>query len=235
MADKYIVDVTGEERTKLFDLTRKGKASARKIVRAHVLLRADEDATDASIAQALHVGCSTVHRTRQRFVEGGLPWALTERSRRGGQRRLDGKQEAFLVALACSNPPAGRVCWTTQLLADRMVQLQVAETLSDETVRRVLKKRTSSPGRRRNGASRRSAPSSSGIWKTSWICTPNRLIPVGRSSVLTKVPINLSARPAVPGRGRPVIRDATIMSTSGRGRPTCFSSSSPWPAGGTSW
>src|SRR5712691_4317363 len=156
MADKYVVDVTEEERMTLLDLIKKGKASARKIVRAHVLLRADEDATDEEIAQSLHVGRATVHRTRERFVAGGLPWALMERPRRGAERRLDGKQEADLVALACSAPPAGLICWTTQLLAVRMVELQITETLSDETVRRVLKKRTASPGRKRNGVFPRS-------------------------------------------------------------------------------
>lgn len=142
MSEKYIVDATDAERADLLDLIKKGKPSARTVARAHILLRADEDATDASIATALHVGPSTVHRARQRFVEGGVDWALRERPRSGGKRRLDGKQEAYLVALACSAPPAGRTCWTTQLLADRMVALKQCEVLSDETVRRVLKKQT---------------------------------------------------------------------------------------------
>jgi transposase len=88
----------------------------------------------------LRVGLSTVHRTRQRFVEEGLANALTERWRPGTRQKLDGKQEAFLVALACSTPPMGRKRWTMQLLADRLVALQLAEAVSDETVRLVLKK-----------------------------------------------------------------------------------------------
>jgi transposase len=111
------------------------------VTRAHILLQAAEAATDEEIAEALRVGVSTVHRTRQRFVEVGLEGALTERSRCGCGRKLDGKHEAFLVALACSTPPEGRDRWTRQLLADRLVALQRLEPVSDETVRRVLKKR----------------------------------------------------------------------------------------------
>jgi transposase len=92
-----------------------------------------------------------VERIRQRFVEDGLEAALSERPRPGGQRKLAGTQEAFLIALACSTPPEGRTCWTMQLLADRLVELQVVEAISDETVRRTLKKTSSSRGRRRPG------------------------------------------------------------------------------------
>ena len=85
-------------------------------------------------------------RTRKRFVAGGAEWALCEAPRPGAQRKLDGKQEAYLVALACSEPPAGREHWTMQLLADRLVTLQVTDGISDETVRRLLKKTSSSLG-----------------------------------------------------------------------------------------
>jgi transposase len=81
-----------------------------------------------------------VERIRKRFVEEGLEAALTERPRPGGQRKLDGKQEAFLIALACSTPPEGRICWTMQLLANRLVALRIVDAISDETVRRTLKK-----------------------------------------------------------------------------------------------
>ena len=141
MGDKYLVDLTDAEQEYLFDLIKKGKTSVRKVTRAHILLQAAEEATDEEIAEALRVGVSTVHRTRQRFVEEGLPAALTERARCGCGRKLDGKQEAFLVALACSTPPPGRDRWTMQLLADRFVEFQAVEQVSDETVRRVLKKR----------------------------------------------------------------------------------------------
>jgi transposase len=145
-AKKYRVTLTKEERKDLQTLLRGGRAKARKIARAHVLLLADEGKTDEAIAEVLHVGLSTVGRTRQRFVEGGLEWALNERPRPGAARRLDGKAEAFLVALACSGPPEGRTRWTMQLLADRMVELGVVEELSDDTVRRTLKRGRLNPG-----------------------------------------------------------------------------------------
>lgn len=142
MAKRYIVKLTEEERATLFALIKKGKAPARKITRAHILLQADEGKTDAVIASALHVGISTVERTRKRFVVGNLEYALHERQRPGAKRKLDGKQEAFLIALACSDAPEGRERWTMQLLAGRLVELGVVETISQETVRRVLKKVT---------------------------------------------------------------------------------------------
>ena len=140
MAHKYMVDLTAAEQEDLCRLIKQGKPAARKVARAHILLHAAEGATDEEIAETLRVGLSTVHRTRQRFVEGGLTSALTERRRPGARLKLDGKQEAFLVALACSTPPAGQQRWTMQLLADRLVELRVVETISDETVRRTLKK-----------------------------------------------------------------------------------------------
>jgi transposase len=190
MADKYLVDLTGAEQADLFDLIKKGKASARKVTRAHILLQAAEAATDEEIAEALRVGVSTVHRTRQRFVETGLEGALTERSRCGCGRKLDGKHEAFLVALACSTPPAGRDRWTMQLLAERLVALQRLEPVSDETVRRVLKKTSSSHGRKKNGAFPASVLNSSGAWRMSWISTPSPMTRDARKFVLTKVQCN---------------------------------------------
>lgn len=155
MAKKYVVDLTVEERDSLRQLLRRGSARVRRLTRARILLLADEDRTDEEIAYALHVGRSTVERTRRRFVEGGLDRALKDRPRPGKARLLDGKQEAFLVALACSDPPEGRERWTMQLLADRLIELRVVDSITDETVRRLLKKTTSSRGRRRTGASRR--------------------------------------------------------------------------------
>jgi transposase len=154
MAKKSIVNLADDERAQLLALTTRGKGSARRLSRAHVLLQADTGLSDDAIAQALHLGTATVERIRKRFVEEGLEAALSERPRPGGQRKLDGKQEAFLIALACSAPPEGRTCWTMQLLADRLVALQVVEAISDETVRRTLKKTRSSRGRRRPGVFR---------------------------------------------------------------------------------
>jgi transposase len=118
MAKKYIVTLTSEEREVLLALTKRGKVAARKLTRAHILLQADAGVTDEAIAQALHAGLATVERVRKRFVEQGLEAALTERPRPGGKGKLDGRTEAFLVALACSIPPDERKCWTMQRLAD---------------------------------------------------------------------------------------------------------------------
>ena len=155
MAKKYIVELTPEEREQLRQLVRRGKQSARRVYRARILLLADDGRTDEEIWTALQVGKCTVERTRQRFVEEGLDAALSERPRPGKPRKLNGKQEAFLVALACSDPPNGYEKWTMQLLADRLVELRVVDSIVDETVRRVLKKTTSSRGRKSSGASRR--------------------------------------------------------------------------------
>jgi transposase len=140
MRKKYIVNLTAEERDQLLDLIKKGTSSARKLARAHILLRADEGATDDEIAVALHVNRSTVERTRKKLVEGNLEWALSERPRPGAKRKLDLKQEAFLIATTCSEAPTGQARWTMQLLADELVSLGIVETISDETVRRTLKK-----------------------------------------------------------------------------------------------
>jgi transposase len=136
----YIVDLTKEERTHLLDFVRSGKQSARKLNRARILLLADEGKADSEIAAALHTGTATVQRTRQRFVEANLEGALNERRRPGGQKKLDEKGEAILETLAHSKPPEGRKRWTLQLLADRLVQLKVVDSISYETVRQELKK-----------------------------------------------------------------------------------------------
>jgi transposase len=150
---RYVVELTDEERASLRALTQKGKASARVIRRAHLLLLADQGKTDEQIQDALQVGIATVERLRKRCVEEGIEAALHERRRPGGAPKLGQKQEAFLIALACSDPPKGRARWTMQLLADQMVTLGQVESLSDETVRRVLKKGRSSRGRTARGVS----------------------------------------------------------------------------------
>jgi transposase len=148
----YCVDLSEEERAALLALTQKGKVAARRLRRAQILLLAHEERTDTQIAAALHVGLATVERTRKRFVEEGFEASLAERARPGRVRRLDSHQEAFLVALACSDPPEGRAAWTMQLLADRLVGLGVVESVSDETVRRRLKQTNSSRGSKSAGA-----------------------------------------------------------------------------------
>jgi transposase len=143
MNKKYIVDLQGEERTTLQRIIRSGKHSARKIHWAHALLKADAGWKDEKIAEALDISLPTVQRIRQRFVEEGLEVALGAHSHkpRPYLQRLDGEQEAKLIALACSSAPEGYSRWTLRLLAEKVVELQVVEQVSYQTVRRVLKKR----------------------------------------------------------------------------------------------
>lgn len=150
----YVVDLTDDERAALVALIHAATTRARMVNRAQILLHADEGKQDKEIAAALHTSGSTVGRIRKRFVEDGLHGALHEVVRPGGARKLDGAQAAHLVALACSDPPDGRKEWTMQLLADRLVTLGVVEAISDETVRRTLKRGASSRGCTSSGASR---------------------------------------------------------------------------------
>ena len=146
MAKRWRVMLTDEERERLRALTRQGKAGARTIRRAQVLLLADDERTDEQIAAALHCGLSTVARTRQRCVDEGPDAALVDRPRPGAAPKLTPKQQAFTIALACTKPPEGHLRWTMQLLADRLVELEVIPAISDESIRRLLKKGASSRG-----------------------------------------------------------------------------------------
>ena len=174
MAKKYIVDLNKDEKAELVALTQKGRPGARKIKRANLLLLADAGKPDFKIAKLLHTSGLTVLRTRHRFVEGGLDFALNELPRAGRLPKIDNKVETILTTLAQSQPPNGRVRWTLQLLADRLVALTRLERLSYEAVRLVLKKTISNPGSVRNGVSQLSSvPNLSGAWKISWVCTPS--------------------------------------------------------------
>jgi len=137
---KYVVNLSADERATLRQLLRSGRPSARKVMRARILLKADEGRTDAEVAAAVDVGIATVHRIRQRCVEEGVEAALGERPRSGAPALLSGAAQAHIIAVACSTPPGGRPRWTLRLLADRVVELKLAERCSYETVRRVLKK-----------------------------------------------------------------------------------------------
>jgi transposase len=157
MEVKYVVKLTASEYAQLHALVRAGTAAAATLTHARILLKADQAEGapawgDARITEALDVGLSTVHRVRQAFVEEGLEAALHRRRPTGRQyRKLDGAQEARLVALACSPPPQGRQHWTLKLLADRLVELQVVDGISPECVRMTLKKTTSSRGGNSSG------------------------------------------------------------------------------------
>jgi transposase len=152
MKKLYHVKLTEEERRHLSDITSKGKAGARRINRARVLLLADAGKRDPEIREIVGVKASFVERTRQRFAEGGVERGLNDRPRSGRPPKLNGKQEAFLVALTCSDSPAGHETWTMRLLADKLVELQVIEDISHETVRQVLKKTSLNPGSKNAGA-----------------------------------------------------------------------------------
>jgi transposase len=142
---KYRLALDDDDREQLAHLLHGGTHATRKVTRARMLRKAAEGWEDRAIAAALSVGRATVERLRQRFVEEGLG-ALDERRRPGTQPKLDEQAEARLIAEACSNAPEGRKRWTLHLLADRVVALGLAESYSYESVRRVLKKATSSPG-----------------------------------------------------------------------------------------
>jgi transposase len=149
---KYVVRLDPEEREQLLALVNTGRAAAVKLLHARILLKADVDAggrrwTDAEIAEALDTSAATVHRVRQTWVEQGLEAALARKRPTGRQyRKLDGVQEAQLIAMACSAPPEGRVRWTLTLLADKLVELDIVDAISAECVRTTLKKPTSNRG-----------------------------------------------------------------------------------------
>ena len=145
---RYRVDLNEAERAQLAALLSGGKHAARKLKRAQILLAADAGIADEDIASSVSVGGSTVYRTKRRFVEGNLEFALSEEARPGAARKLSGKEAALLVATACSNPPQGRTRWTLDLLAGAMVRLTEHEGLSRETVRRRLAEDDLKPWRR---------------------------------------------------------------------------------------
>lgn len=151
-AKRYVVELTSEERQELERWVSQGLHHARELRRARMLLladinRADGGWKDAAIAEALGAGVRTVERTRQVCVEEGVEAAVAhKRPKRTRSKRLDGEAEAYLIQLACSPPPEGRQKWTMQLLADRLIELEIVETVSKDTVRTTLKKTHSNRG-----------------------------------------------------------------------------------------
>ena len=149
---KYVVTLTESEREELQRVIRKGKAAARKLLHARILLKADSSPgqpgwSDEAISEALEVSWSTIGRVREQFVDKGVTAALERQpAKRVYERKLDGEREARLVALVCSQPPQGSPRWTLQLLTDKMVELGYVEEISDETIRRTLKKMNLSLG-----------------------------------------------------------------------------------------
>lgn len=151
MNKKYIVSLTPEERLLLEQLTKKGKAPVYKVNHARILLKADTNQKDGgwkdlAISKALDISVPTIERVRRLFVEQSLEAALTRQPSSSKSRKLDGEQEAYLIAMACSQPPEGQARWTLRLLAGRMVELEYVESISHETVRQTLKKTNLSLG-----------------------------------------------------------------------------------------
>ena len=135
---RYLVELNDEEKAHLLQRVSRGRSGARQLKRAQVLLAAARGESDVAIAANLSVGTSTVYRTKRRFVEEGLEAALSEQPRAGAARKLSGKEEALLVAVACSNPPSGRARWTLELLAGELVRRTEHTAVSRETIRRRL-------------------------------------------------------------------------------------------------
>ena len=157
MGKKYIVRLTEEDRQGLTSITRTGKHAARKIIHAKVVLAADESLglqkTDKEIARELGIGTRTVERIRAQFVEEGLESALNRKPRTTKKPlKIRGEEEAHLIALCCSTPPAGQARWTLKLLSNRLVEMEIMESVSPATVGRALKKTNLSLGKKRNGA-----------------------------------------------------------------------------------
>ena len=146
MVKRYRVTLTDAERDRLVSLSRKRTASVRMVRRAQALLLAADDQTDEEIGERVRMSVTTLERLRRRFVEEGLEASLRERPRPGARPKLGPKEQAFVVALACTKPPEGRHRWTMQLLADRVVELQIVPDITDEAIRLLLKRTSSSRG-----------------------------------------------------------------------------------------
>ena len=229
MAKKYRVHLTGEEQGELKGLVSRGRTAAYRQTHARILLLCDENQADGAmrdeeIARALRVGTATVERVRRRCVEQGVEAALGLREQlRRRQRKLDGSGEAHLMAMACSQPPEGRVSWTLQMLADGLVQREIVESISAETVRRTLKKRTQAlaegvlvpPATRQRRV--RLRPSSSGPWRTCWRCITVSSRTTRCWCAWTRPASNWCRRLANPSQPGPGRRHATITSTSATG------------------
>ena len=154
-AKLYSITLAESDRQSLQQMLRSGNHKARQLTRARILLLADQQRSDAEISAALQTSLSTVHRVRQQYVAQGLQPTLCEKPRPGAVPMLDAAAEALLTALACSDAPEGRARWTLRLLADRMVELEIVESISHKTVGEYLKKAISSPGNAGTGASGR--------------------------------------------------------------------------------
>ena len=144
--DKHAVKLTPKERDHLIAVVTKGRNKAAVIQRAHMLLKSDEGKTDKDIGQLLYISDQTIRRTRLRFWEDGLAAALEDKARPKRDGKLNERQQAYLVALACSHPPSGRERWTVELLTAQLIEDGIVSSVASETVRLVLEKTNSNPG-----------------------------------------------------------------------------------------
>ena len=235
MAKRYIVDLAKDEKEQLIELVSKGRPGARKIKRANMLLLADAGKTDREIAITLQTSIPTVLRTRQKFVNGGPDLALNERSRAGRFPKINDKVETILTTIAQSQPPEGRKRWTVQLITDRLIALTDLESLSDETVRLVLKKTISNLGSAKNGAFQRlSELNLSGGWKICWTCMPNLIKLLIQWSVSMKFLTNWLVKRVNPCHFSREKQSAMTTNTSGKVPATCSCFWNLWPVGGMS-
>jgi transposase len=155
MRKTAVVHLTDEQRAELAQRLERDALTGRQRRRHQILLLADQGRTDEQIVQATGAGLSTVERLRKRCVREGLDVALAEKPRCGVPPKLDGKQQALIIALACSDAPQGAAQWSARLLANRAIELEIVESISESTVRRLLKKTRSSRGRSGRGASQK--------------------------------------------------------------------------------
>ena len=187
-AIKYKVKLAESERSRLNEVSHRGQPSVRTVKRALALLKAAEGLRDGAIAGVLLINAATVARVRKRFVEEGLEAAINDQPRPGRERKLDGKQEAHLVAIACSSPPEGHVNWTLHLLADKVVEMEFAGSSSLETVRSYSKKRTQTMAKERVAH----PPAERGVrrsgWRTCWTFITKSTTGSVRWCVLTSPP-----------------------------------------------
>lgn len=226
---KYIVRLSDEERDRLTTLIHTGKHRAGQLVRARILLKADASEagagwSDSEIARALDTSIGTVARTRQQLVEEGFEAVLTRKHSPASARPriFDGAAEAKLIALACSAPPKGRARWTLTLLETAVVELNIVDRASDNTIGRTLKKTLSSRTCKSNGSFRRMPmPRSSPVWRMCWRSITGRTTHNARWSAWTRHRSNSSPKRACRSRPNQDIPRGMTMSTSATERPTC--------------
>ena len=222
---RYRVELNQCERGQLTALLSGGKRGARKLKRAQILLAADRGASDEGIARSIGVGGSTVYRTKRRFVLGNLAAALNEEPRPGARRKLTGKEEALLVATACSSPPAGRSRWTLELLAGELARLTTHQSVSRETVRRRLAENDLKPWRKDMWCIHKSTLNTLPGWRTCSISMPSRPIRTGQWFASTRARPSSSARFARRSRPSRASSSATIANIDVMEQPICSCSS----------